>query len=123
MRLWTDEVKECACDSAIVVINIDWSYIMTILCIMPAAQTISATEFKAKCLDILERLRSRQLERVEITKRGRVVAVLTPPDSIPDAVRQVHGFMEGSVVIPEGFDLTAPVADEPFGPDAGELHG
>lgn len=90
---------------------------------MAATQTIAASEFKAKCLDILERLSSRQLERVVITKRGRPVAVLTPPDAAPDAIRNIHGFMEGSVIVPAGFDLTEPVLDESFLADDGELHG
>lgn len=90
---------------------------------MPTTQTISASEFKAKCLDILDRLADRALERVVITKRGRVVAMLVPPEDEAAAVRQLHGFMRGSVTIPPGFDLTAPVADEPFGAEHGELHG
>jgi antitoxin (DNA-binding transcriptional repressor) of toxin-antitoxin stability system len=90
---------------------------------MPTTQTISASEFKAKCLDILDRLADRTLERVVITKRGRVVATLLPPADESAAVRQVHGFLRGSVAIPPGFDLTAPVADEPFAAEHGELHG
>jgi prevent-host-death family protein len=96
---------------------------MTILEVsMPDTQTISASEFKAKCLDILDRLGTSELERVVITKRGKVVAVLTPPESQEDAVRQLHGFMRGSVVIPQGFDLTEPVLDEAFGAEQGMLH-
>jgi prevent-host-death family protein len=90
---------------------------------MPATQTISASEFKAKCLDILDRLADRTLERVIITKRGRVVATLLPPDDEAAAVRQVHGFLRDSVTIPPGYDLTAPVADKPFAAERGELHG
>jgi prevent-host-death family protein len=90
---------------------------------MPTTQTISASEFKAKCLDILDRLADRTLERVVITKRGRVVAMLVPPQDAAAAVRQVHGFLRGSVALPPGFDLTAPVADEPFAAAHGELHG
>jgi prevent-host-death family protein len=90
---------------------------------MSSTQIISASEFKAKCLDILDRLADRTLERVIITKRGRVVATLIPPEDTAAAVRQVHGFMRGSVAIPPGIDLTAPVADEPFAAEHGELHG
>lgn len=86
-------------------------------------QTLGAAEFKAKCLDILDRVASHELERVTITKRGKVVAVLTPPDSDADLLRGLHGFMRGSVVIPEGVDLTAPVADEAFLAAEGGLHG
>jgi prevent-host-death family protein len=90
---------------------------------MPSAETISATEFKAKCLDILDRIKSRELGRVTITKRGHIVAVLLPPDDDESQVRQLHGFMRGSVVIPADVDLTAPVIDEPFSADAGDIHG
>ena len=77
---------------------------------MSITQTISASEFKAKCLDILDRVADRTLERVVITKRGRVIATLIPPGNAAAAVRQVHGFMRGSVAIPPGFDLTALIA-------------
>jgi prevent-host-death family protein len=90
---------------------------------MSTALTISASEFKAKCLDILDRVADRTLERVVITKRGRVVAMLTPPEDTATAVRQVHGFLRGSVAIPPGFDLTAPIADETFAAEHGVLHG
>ena len=90
---------------------------------MSATETISATEFKAKCLDILDRIKSRELERVTITKRGRVVAVLVPPADEVAQVRQIHGFLRGSVIIPDGVDLTEPILDEPFLAEGGDLHG
>lgn len=90
---------------------------------MPITRTINATEFKAKCLDILDRLGAHQLDRVVITKRGKPVAVLTPPETEAAAVRDIHGFMRGSVVMPAGIDLTAPVSEEPFMADSGLLHG
>jgi len=89
---------------------------------MSLASVVNASDFKARCLDILDHLSSRTLERVTITKRGRVVGVLLPPDSEPDAVRQLHGFMRGSVIVPEGFDLTEPVATESFDAEDGILH-
>jgi prevent-host-death family protein len=46
---------------------------------MDATNTIGAAEFKAHCLEILDRLSTRELSRVTITKRGRPVAVLVPP--------------------------------------------
>lgn len=86
-------------------------------------RTISATEFKAKCLEILDQLGERRLSRVSVTKRGRVVAVLTPPTDGEAAVRGLHGFLRGSVVVPEGLDLTAPVLDEPLSAERGDVHG
>jgi len=85
--------------------------------------TYTATEFKAKCLEIFDRLAARAVTRVTVTKRGKVVAVLTPPDEPDAAVRSLHGFMRGSVVAPPNFDLTAPVLDEPMTAEAGHLHG
>ncbi|HVY34333.1 MAG TPA: hypothetical protein VG960_07905 [Caulobacteraceae bacterium] len=81
---------------------------------MSAFQTYSATEFKAKCLDILDRLATRELIQVKVTKRGKTVAILNPPDEKDPALPDLHGFMRGSVVIPPDLDLTAPVLDEPL---------
>ncbi len=85
-------------------------------------ETVSATEFKAKCLDLLDQVGARQIERLEITKHGKVVAVLIPPTSQEEAVRQLHGFLRGSVIIPDGVDLTAPVLDEALDAEMGRLH-
>lgn len=90
---------------------------------MGQTPTISASEFKAKCLDLLDRLAGHEIDRITITKRGRVVAVLTPPEREEAAVQQLHGFMRGSVLAPEGLDLTAPVLDEDWAAEQGELHG
>ena len=89
---------------------------------MPDTQTINASDFKARCLEILDRLADRTLERVTITRRGRVVGVLLPPVNDAEAVRQLHGFMRGSVTIPPGFDLTEPAAVETFAAEDGILH-
>jgi antitoxin (DNA-binding transcriptional repressor) of toxin-antitoxin stability system len=89
---------------------------------MSGSETISATEFKAKCLEILDRISSHQLERAVVTKRGRVVAVLVRPEDEADQVRRLHGFMRGSVVIPSGIDLTAPTLVEPLSAGRGKLH-
>ena len=83
--------------------------------------TVSATEFKAKCLEFLDQVSARQISRLEITKRGKLVAVLIPPASQREAVEQLHGFLRGSVVVPEGVDLTAPVLDETLDAESGEL--
>lgn len=87
------------------------------------AETYGAADFKANCLAILDRLARRDIDQVTITKRGHAVAVLTPPPSMAEAVEALHGFMAGSVSIPDGFDLLAPVLDEPLGASAGALHG
>ncbi len=88
---------------------------------MTSFSTISASEFKAKCLDLLDQLAARKLTRLRITKRGRLVAVVTPPDD-QGALRELHGFMRGSVVAPEGFDFTAPALDEPLTAEQGRIY-
>src|SRR5256885_74495 len=90
--------------------------------VMSETKKITATEFKAKCLEILDQVGRRELTRVTVSKRGKVVAVVIPPESEADRVRQIHGFMRGSVVIPPGVDLTAPVLDEPFNAERGKVH-
>lgn len=84
------------------------------------SETVSATEFKGKCLDLLDRVSARQIERLEITKRGKLVATLIPPASQREAVEQLHGFLRGSVTIPGTADLTAPVLDEALDAESGE---
>ena len=39
---------------------------------------IKASEFKAKCLEILDRVKATG-ERIQVTKRGKVIAELGPP--------------------------------------------
>jgi len=45
-------------------------------------RTIGVTEFKAKCLDVIDQLAARTLNRVVVTKRGRPVAVMEPPPEV-----------------------------------------
>jgi antitoxin (DNA-binding transcriptional repressor) of toxin-antitoxin stability system len=89
---------------------------------MSGVETYTATDFKAKCLDIFDRLAAHKLTHVTITKRGKAVAVLTPPDHPEAAVRRLHGLIRGSVIAPPGFDLTAPILNEPFSAKTGSLH-
>jgi prevent-host-death family protein len=88
---------------------------------MASEHTITASEFKAKCPDLLDQLASRKLTRLLVTKRGRIVAVVTPPDDIRE-LQDLHGFMSGSVVAPDGFAFTAPALDEPLSADRGHIH-
>ena len=90
---------------------------------MALVESISVTEFKAKCVDILERIGRGELERVTVTKRGKVVAVVTPPETDVSRVRRIHGFMRGSVVNLDDVDLTAPIVGESFGAKTGKEHG
>ncbi|MDQ8030062.1 MAG: type II toxin-antitoxin system prevent-host-death family antitoxin [Brevundimonas sp.] len=75
---------------------------------------ITATEFKATCLELLDRLADHRIDRLVVTKRGRPVAVLTPPPSEEDKVAGLFGFMRGAAVIPASLDLVAAVSEEAF---------
>jgi prevent-host-death family protein len=83
---------------------------------------IAASEFKAKCLDLMDKLAARKLSRIVVTKHGRPVAVLSPPPTPEEAADALFGFMKGSVIAPEDFDFTAPVLDEPLDAAEGRLH-
>jgi hypothetical protein len=88
---------------------------------MASEYTITASEFKAKCLGLLDQLANRKLTRLSVTKHGRIVAVVIPPDDVSN-IWQHHGFMRGSVVAPDGFDFTTPALDEPLSADQGHIH-
>jgi prevent-host-death family protein len=57
-------------------------------------KTVSATEFKAKCLKILDELES---QGIVITKRGQPVARLTPLHVVDNS--KLIGLMKGKVVV------------------------
>ncbi|HEX4110968.1 MAG TPA: type II toxin-antitoxin system prevent-host-death family antitoxin [Stellaceae bacterium] len=84
---------------------------------------ISATEFKAKCLGLLDRLSKRSLKRVTVTKRGKPVAVLTPPKlAKKKPLPSLFGCMKDRTFIPPGYDLTKPVYEGEWDAEKGILH-
>lgn len=70
-------------------------------------KTVSASEFKAKCLALLDEVKSTG-EALEITKRGKPVARVLPP-TIPRT--DLFGAMKGEIKI-HG-DIISPL-DEPW---------
>jgi prevent-host-death family protein len=76
----------------------------------PGTLEIPANEFKAKCLGLMDQLATRQLTRIVVTKRGRPVAVLSPPP--PEEVAQgLFACLRGRIMAPADFDFTAPVLE------------
>ncbi len=76
-------------------------------------KTVSATEFKAKCLDLIEQGALRQLDRIHVTKRGKPFVTLTvTPDEAPLAADSLFGAMKGSTNIPDDYDWDAPLYSE-----------
>lgn len=84
--------------------------------------TISASEFKATCLELLDRVGRGELPRLVVTKRGTPVAMLVPPPAEPREVESLYGLLRGTVTIPDDFDVTAPILDETLDAEEGILH-
>ena len=59
--------------------------------------TMSATEFKAKCLAVLDSVQQTG-ETVQVTKWGKVVAEVIPPAK-PKRQFEKHGFAKGELII------------------------
>jgi hypothetical protein len=72
---------------------------------------ISATEFKAKCLGLLDQLTARTLDKVVITKRGQVAGVLTAPPAHWEPPAPLWGCMAGTFQVDPEVDLTEPIID------------
>ena len=71
-----------------------------------SVRTLSASEFKARCLELLDEV-ARTREPLVITKRGRPVARLTPLE--PNASIALEGSVRygGDIVGPVGEDWDA----------------
>ena len=81
---------------------------------------ITATEFKAKCLDLIDRVQRGVLTKVTITKRGKKAAVVNRPE--PDLATDptaLFGCMKGTVIAPDDFDWTAPMDLDPLDSELG----
>lgn len=70
-------------------------------------KTVPATEFKAKCLEFMDRVAERR-ETYVITKRGRAVAKLVPPDR--PKKKSIFGWMADETIIVG--DVTKPLYTE-----------
>jgi prevent-host-death family protein len=61
----------------------------------PSARAVGAAQFKARCLELMDRVRESGVEYV-VTKHGRPVAKLVPYTS--STLRPVFGSMKGTVL-------------------------
>ncbi len=84
--------------------------------------TLSVTEFKAHCLEYIDRLDRHEIGELVLTKRGKPVAVMKPPQTTAEALRAAYGSLRGSVVIAEGVDLTEPAFEGVMDAELGILH-
>jgi prevent-host-death family protein len=72
-----------------------------------AVKTVKASEFKAKCLALLDEVQSTG-EPLEVTKRGKPVARIVPP---PARAKSIFGAMKGEIKVLG--DIVTPL-DEPW---------
>jgi antitoxin (DNA-binding transcriptional repressor) of toxin-antitoxin stability system len=77
---------------------------------------ISATTFKATCLEVLRSLERRTYARVIVTRRGKPIAELTAPRT---ATPKLWGSLRGSIDVAPGVDLTKPVLAESLDAEQG----
>jgi prevent-host-death family protein len=68
--------------------------------------TVAASEFKAHFAEMLRKVSKRQM-RVVVTRRGKPVARIEPPDDKP---LNIHGWLKGTVTVTG--DLTEPFENE-----------
>jgi prevent-host-death family protein len=66
---------------------------------------ISATEFKAQCLSLMDQVHEKR-EVILITKHGKPIAKLVPADR-PFEIHSPIGFLKGKVTIKE--DIVKPL--------------
>ena len=73
---------------------------------MLVMKEIAISEFKAKCLAIVEQVQKTK-RPIQITKYGKPVARLGPPDPTPP--KELFGFMKGKMKIVG--DIVSPASD------------
>ena len=61
-------------------------------------RTMKASEFKAKCLAVMDEVAATG-EPVTITKNGKPVAQLVPPDELGGRVKSIIGLHKGQIEI------------------------
>ncbi len=70
---------------------------------------MAVTEFKAKCTQVLREVGTTR-ESVEVTNRGRVIAVVTPPVDEKDDPMAFFGSLKGTAS--HVGDIVSPAVDE-----------
>jgi prevent-host-death family protein len=69
-----------------------------------SAPEVGATEFKARCLQLMKAVHDRKLNSVTVTKRGKPFVKLVP---VPEEPTMIYGCLAGLATVVG--DLTEPV--------------
>ena len=83
---------------------------------------MSVTEFKAKCLELIDKISRHEIDSIELTKRGKPVAVVNPPaqeipkpKTLEEALADLKAWqekMKGTLDwLDPDIDLTQPIVD------------
>ncbi|MET0179325.1 MAG: hypothetical protein ABW194_02435 [Novosphingobium sp.] len=80
---------------------------------------ISVTEFKAKCLELFDKLSRHEIDSIAVTKRGKTVGMVLPPKNPPaltfeQALADYHEWLKtkpiSTVQLDPEWDLTSPTS-------------
>jgi antitoxin (DNA-binding transcriptional repressor) of toxin-antitoxin stability system len=69
---------------------------------------VGVTEFKSRCLALIDDVAQGKKRRVLLTKHNRVVAAIVPVETEPF---ELWGALRGSVTLSPGTDLTGPTGE------------
>lgn len=78
--------------------------------------TLSASDFKARCLEVMRQIEKGELQRVTVTRRGKSVAVLQGVQH-EKPYKDDFGFMRGLIHLAPDYDPFEQVieeSDDPF---------
>ncbi len=85
-------------------------------------RTLSISDFKAQCLDLLKQIGDRRIGKLTVTRHGKPVAVVTAPPNPQEDINALYGCMRGMAIIAEGADLTEPAFEGEIVAERGLLH-
>ena len=77
-------------------------------------RTMTASDFRARCFEVLAQIAGRKLGIVTITKRGRPVVVVQPATGAAE-LPSLYGSMRGTVTFSEDIDIDRPILEQKLG--------
>jgi prevent-host-death family protein len=77
----------------------------------PKETAVGVTDFKAKCLGLIDEVAQGKTDRVLLLKRNRPVAAIVPIVQETEEEVDLWGAMVGTVTIAPGVDLTEPTGE------------
>jgi antitoxin (DNA-binding transcriptional repressor) of toxin-antitoxin stability system len=85
------------------------------------AKVLSVTDFKARCLELFDRLTDGTVDCIKVTRRGKPVAIVTAAEETKASFQDVIDRMKGTVHVPSGVDIIGPAFDGEINAEKGIL--